>query len=504
MSCNDRECLEALSVAEARFRCLVEAAPHIVFEIDADGRARYLNRLWVEYTGGEPDAGVDLARGVHPEDQARLLAAWTAAERWQAKFDCEYRVRRHDGQYRWFSAHALPVRDPSGKVTHWLGTATDVHDVKLVRQATLDAERRKTELLGVLSHELGNPLSPIKSSLYILGRATPGGNQARRAMEVIERQVDQLTRLVDDLLDVTQISRGSIQLQRRRVDLNELARRSVEEHRTMYECCEVRLDLEPFAEPVLVDADRNRIAQVLRNLLHNAAKFTSSRGRVRVSVGRDAEASQAVVRVEDTGIGIAPEMLGKIFEPFAQTEVTQDRRRGGLGLGLALVRGLVEQHGGSVEAQSAGARCGTAVTVRLPLDTGGPATEEQARAQGSLAPRRILVIEDNVDAAESLRDFLELEGHEVDIAYDGVEGIAKARKTRPDLVLCDIGLPEMNGFEVARELRADEALGGVYLVALSGYALPRDLERAAEAGFDRHIAKPPSIQKILELLRTTR
>ena len=355
-----------------------------------------------------------------------------------------------------------------------------------------------------MSHELRNPLAPIKNALHVLDLAPAGSEQARRAKAVIERQIDQLTHLVDDLLDVTRIARGKVQLQRKRVELDELVRRTVEDHRSLFEKAELVLLVEPLPRQVFVDGDGNRIAQSMGNLLLNATKFTPRRGRVTVVLSVDAAARQAVLRVSDTGAGIAAELLPQLFEPFVQADATLDRSKGGLGLGLAVVRAIVELHGGSVAARSDGPGRGAEFTMRLPLDVAAEPLREAADAAVQKLQRRVLIIEDNRDAADILQMVLEGEGHEVAVAYNGPEGIAKARQFHPDLVLCDIGLPGMDGYEVARLFRADEALKHTHLVALSGYARPEDLQRAADAGFERHLAKPATLEKIDKVLREVR
>jgi len=368
----------------------------------------------------------------------------------------------------------------------------------------LEADRRKNQFLAMLSHELRNPLAPIKNSLYVLDRAVPGGDQARRAQEVISRQADQLARLVDDLLDVTRITRGKIQLQRQRLELNELVCRAIDDHRSDFAKQEVALELVPAASPLYVNGDRNRLAQVIGNLLQNAAKFTGRKGVTRIAVETDGAARRAIVRVTDTGIGMTQQMLSRLFEPFSQADETLDRSKGGLGLGLALVKGLAELHDGDVSAHSEGLGRGAEFTVRLPLDLPGSAQSEMPKEQTGRFRRRVLIIEDNVDAAGSLSEVLELGDHEVEVAYNGPEGITKAQEFRPEVVLCDIGLPGMDGYQVARALRADTGLKGTFLVALTGYALPEDLQRAAEAGFERHLAKPLSPEKLEQLLNELR
>jgi two-component system CheB/CheR fusion protein len=373
--------------------------------------------------------------------------------------------------------------------------------VRKAGEALREVDRNKNQFLAVLSHELRNPLAPITNSLYILDHAPAGSEQARRAQAVIGRQVGQLARLVDDLLDVTRISHNKLTLQRKRLDLNQLVRQTLADHRTQFAKNEVRVEHFPASQPVFVDGDQNRLAQVVANLLQNAAKFTGPGGRMRVSVAADDATKGAVVRVADTGIGMTPEMLARLFQPFAQADATLDRSKGGLGLGLALAKGLAELHGGSITAHSAGVDQGAEFVMRLPLALEEVASESaRSSTPAASGRRRVLIIEDNVDAADSLREALELSEHEVDVAYTGPSGIAKARASKPEVVFCDIGLPGMDGFEVARAFRADDALSGTRLIALSGYALPEDVQRAREAGFDQHVAKPPSLERLEEVL----
>jgi two-component system CheB/CheR fusion protein len=369
-------------------------------------------------------------------------------------------------------------------------------------EALREADRNRTQFLAMLSHELRNPLAPIKNSLYILDRAVAGGDQAKRAQAVIARQVEQFSRIIDDLLDTTRILSGKVQLKLKLLDLNEVVRQTVEDHRSVFEQNGVHLEASLAARPVVVKADWARMAQVVGNLLTNAAKFTERGGNTRVSVGRDGMGG-AEVHVADTGMGMSPEILGRLFEPFTQADRTLDRSRGGIGLGLALVKGFVELHRGEVSAHSAGPGQGAELIVRLPLDIVQDVAKTEDKTEPSTAerrPRRVLIIEDNVDAADCLREALELNDHEVEAASTGPEGLEKAHRFKPDVVLCDIGLPGMDGYEVARAFRSDEALKGIFLVALSGYAGTKDLERAADAGFHRHLAKPLSIERLEDLL----
>ncbi|MGC4116798.1 MAG: PAS domain S-box protein [Myxococcales bacterium] len=367
------------------------------------------------------------------------------------------------------------------------------HQLEQVNGRLEEADRRKDQFLAMLSHELRNPLAPIKSSLFILDRAAPGSEQAKRAEHVIDRQVGHMTRLIDDLLDVTRISRGKIRLQRERIDLAEVVRRTADDHRSVFKTAEVGFRVEVPAGRVFVQGDPTRLAQAVGNLLGNAVKFTPRGGQVELRLLP--ENGAAAIHVRDDGAGIAPDLLSQLFRPFVQADTTLDRSKGGLGLGLALVKSLIELHGGSVAGCSDGSGKGAEFVLRLPLD------REEARAFQDAGPSagvdrhrlRVLVIEDNVDAAESLKEALELNGHQVETEGTGAAGIAKARSFHPDVVLCDIGLPEMDGFEVARQMRSDPDLRTAPLVALSGYAAPEDLERSKEAGFDRHLAKPPDL-----------
>jgi len=369
--------------------------------------------------------------------------------------------------------------------------------LRAANESLTEADRRKNEFIGMLSHELRNPLAPIRNSIYLLDRASPGSEQAVRAKEVIRRQAEHLARLVDDLLDVTRISRGKIELQRARIDLCDVVRKSCDDHRTLFDGRDLGLRVEGSG-PKWIEADATRVSQIVGNLLQNAAKFGRRGGAVTVSM--DSANGQVELRVRDDGIGISPDLLPRLFEPFVQGDGSLARTKGGLGLGLALVKGLAELHGGSVRVRSEGNGRGAEFVVTLPLATQPreePASPPPGGATGALD---LLVVEDNADAAESLAEVLRTEGHRVQVAMDGRTGLAKARALRPDVVLCDIGLPDMDGYEVARALRADAALGAARLIALSGYALPEDQRLAAEAGFDLHLAKPPSLEALFASL----
>jgi len=414
--------------------------------------------------------------------------------------DFEYDLVFEDGSIRHLIAFATPLRDVQGRPRGAVHALVDVTARKqaeaALREANLrlaGADRRKDEFLAVLSHELRNPLAPIRNSLYVIARATPGSEQAKRAHAVIERQVSYLTRLVDDLLNATRIARGKFQIRHEYLEFGELVRRAVEDHRAVFAASRVELKASVTTGPVWMRGDPTRLSQVIGNLLQNAAKFTPAAGRVEVSLW--VEDATAMLRVQDTGMGITPEMLARMFQPFAQAEQALDRRFGGLGLGLALAKTVVDAHGGCIEAHSEGLGRGATFTVRLPIEARKTGESPPAAALPR-RPRRILVVEDNVDTGDSLREVLELGGHRVAVARDGAEAVSKARELSPEVVLCDIGLPGLDGYAVARALRADETLRGVLLVAVTGYALPEDIAKAIEAGFDRHLAKPVGAESL--------
>lgn len=497
---------EALRESEERLLIAKQAAELGIYDYDvSSGRLQWDDRVR-ELWGLDPDEPVTADTymfGIHPDDRAPVQAAMerALAAPGGGDFHAEYRViNRSDARERWVAATGR-VAFEGGRPVRLTGTVQDVTRRKETEQALRDADRRKNQFLAVLSHELRNPLAPIKNSLFILDRAAPGGEQARRAHAVIDRQTEQLSRLVDDLLDVTRITSGKVQLQRQRLELNELVRRTIEDYRTLFERSEVALELTPAPAPVYVDGDWSRLAQVVGNLLQNAAKFTARHGQTHVTVKSEPAAGRAEIRIIDTGIGMTHQMLARLFEPFSQADDTLDRSKGGLGLGLALVKGLVELHGGEIVADSEGLGKGAEFVLRLPISEAETAVRPEALRRGvPHRRRRVLIIEDNPDAADSLCEALELGAHEVEVAYSGPEGLDRARRFHPDIVLCDIGLPGMDGYEVARAIRTDETLKGTFLVALSGYAQPEDVQRAQQAGFEWHLAKPPNLDKLEELL----
>ena len=382
--------------------------------------------------------------------------------------------------------------------------AAEVIERRRAEQKLRDLDRWKNEFLATLAHELRNPLAPISHATEILARLEDGEidrASAEGARKVIERHVTHLVRLIDDLIDVSRISHGKIGLRRERVDLASIVDSAVEAARPFFLGRRHALEIVLPQTPVPLDGDPVRLAQIVTNLLSNAARYTEPGGKVLLEARSDGDA--LVLRVVDSGIGIPPTELAHIFSMFAQVAATPAVDHGGLGIGLALAQQLAELHGGSLTAASDGPGKGSTFTLRLPLGTFAEVPVEPPRAATLPAPtirRRILIVDDNADAARTLADLLDLDGHETHVAHDGPSAVEAAQRLRPDVAVLDIGLPGFSGLEVARRLREDPTLAGLFLVALSGWVQPEDLARSREAGFDHHLAKPVRVATLEELL----
>ncbi len=486
-------------------RALADSMPQIVWAARPDGCLDYFNRRWYEFSGfPEGGAGDDGWLPIlHPDDVPRCLDAWRSAVATGEPFQIECRFKdRASGGYRWHLGRALPVRDDAGRIVRWFGTCTDIDDHKRLEQGLREANAAKDQFLVMLAHELRNPLAPLLTSLNVLDRDDAVRRAHGPSLERMDRQLRRLNRKVEDLLEASRVVHGRVRLRPERLDLARLVRTVVEDRRPLLEQAGVTVTLTTPETPVWVKGDADRLAQVLDNLLDNEAKFVDRGGRAALRLTADRSAAQAVLTLSDTGIGVPPEMLGRLFDVFSQADQSLDRTRGGLGLGLAVVKGLVEQHGGTVAAASAGPGQGTEFTIRLPLEPEppalSPAPETAHRSDG--ARSRVLVIEDNHDAAESLRMLLEVLGHEVRVAFTGPEGVDAALAWAPDVVLSDIGLPGLDGYEVARRLRREPRFERVLLVALTGYNAEDDRRRSREAGFDHHLAKPADVRELQRVL----
>jgi signal transduction histidine kinase len=375
-------------------------------------------------------------------------------------------------------------------------------DESLRRQAEAlrESHRRKDEFLAILAHELRNPLGSILNFVEVLRLVGPSADPAMlAAREVVERQVRQIVRLVDDLLDVTRISQGKVELRKVRVELAGAVAQAIQTSAPLIEARQHTLSVNLPTEPLWLDADQARLVQVMVNLLNNAAKYTDPGGQIFLTGER--AGAEAVIRVRDTDVGIPPENLGRIFGLFTQLDPSPDRSRGGLGVGLTLVRRLVEMHGGSVSAHSAGPGKGSEFAIRLPLwaGGGGEAQAPPARGPAPASARHVVIVEDDPDSRETLQTLLALSGHRVETAEDGPRGLQQVLASRPQVVLIDLGLPTLDGYEVARQIRA--ALGqGIFLVALTGFGQAEDRRRSEEAGFDAHLTKPVDLEELARLL----
>jgi PAS domain S-box-containing protein len=531
-----------LKQSEERFRLLVEnVRDHAIVQLDARGNVAGWNKGAERMLGYTEDeilgkhfacfyAAEDCNSGL-PQEQLKLARDMGHAE------NDNWLVRKDGGRF-WASGVTTAVRDEHHRLRGFAKIMRDLTERKQLTEALRqraeelsETDRRKDEFLAMLAHELRNPLAPILSSLELLVRCGLADAKLDSAVQTAVRQVRHMARLLDDLLDVSRITRGIITLQKKRADLKSIIQQALETSRPRLDARRHRVTVSLTPEPLMVDADVDRLEQVLVNLLNNAAKYTPSGGEVWITADReDADFSNplarncesrgcAVVRVRDNGIGIAPEMLPKIWDVFTQSERGLDRSEGGLGVGLTLVKRLVEMHHGSVEATSAGRNQGVEFSLRFPLaessvtDAWGDPSIPRSNVPGcdvyegvEVAPsppaggRTILLVDDNIDAARMLASLLELDGHRLHLVHHGDEALPAASRIKPEVVLLDIGLPGLNGYEVARRLRKEAWAGSLCIIAVTGYAMKDDIHRARQAGFDHHLTKPVNVDTLQSLL----
>ncbi len=461
------------------------------------GREPELNSARDRYCGSFKLFDVDGAPIPHEE-------CWMAkALREDREFDGhEIVIERPDGS-RWTAlAHASPLHDEAGKLIGAVNVLVDITQRKQMEEFLREADRRKSDFLATLAHELRNPLAPLRNGLHILRMADQDAAAVEEARLMMERQLGHMVRLIDDLLDLSRITNGKLELRKERIDLQAVVKDAVESARPQIEQAGQELRVLLPRKPIEVEADRTRLAQVFGNLLDNGAKYTERGGHIRLTL--EQQGSDAVVTVADDGVGIPADVLPLIFDMFTQANGTLERSRGGLGIGLSLVRRFVEMHGGSVEACSAGPGKGSEFVVRLPV---APPRARETHAQPGAyepAPRasqyRILVVDDNRDAAISASLLLKISGHETRTAHDGLEALEVAAAFRPDVVLLDLGLPKLNGYDVCSRIRAEPWGKTMLLIALSGWGQDQDKRRSKEAGFNFHLVKPvdpASLQKLL-------
>jgi PAS domain S-box-containing protein len=509
----------ALRESEARFRTIADAMPQMVWSTLPDGHHDYFNEQWYRYTGvaRQSTDGAGWNGIFHPDDQARSRALWQACLDSGETYDIEYRLRHHSGVYRWVLGRALPIRAEDGRIVRWMGTCTDIDAQKRAGDELRLASQRKDEFLAMLAHELRNPLAPISSAaqLLVLGKSDP--QRVQKSGEIILRQVGHLTNLVDDLLDVSRVTSGLVQIERVVIDLHAVLHSAVEQARPGIETRRHRLTLTLPPAPMFVQGDKTRLVQAIVNLLNNAAKYTAPGGAIALAL--QLREGEAWVMVADNGIGIDAGLLPHVFDLFIQAERTPDRIQGGLGVGLALVKRIIELHQGSVQALSEGLGMGARFIARLPLlpllPENDAAQRAAAAAQGAAragaddaAPLpgatlpTVMIVDDNPDGAQSLAALIGAQGYRVLVVGDGATALRMAAGEALDVYILDIGMPGMDGYELARRLRATPGGQAATLVALTGYGKEEDRVLAMASGFDHHLVKPVDIAALKKILRT--
>jgi PAS domain S-box-containing protein len=477
---------------------------------DLQGVPFFVNRAGLAMVGLDSLAQAQqtpVAQFFFPEDQQRILSEFFPRVLREGQGEIDIRFRHFKtGAARWMAYKVLTLTDHTGAPTGFATVSQDVTERKRLADDLIDADRRKNEFLAMLAHELRNPLAPLTNAVQAIRLRERGDEKTiALATDILERQIRQMSRLVDDLLDASRISRGKIVLHRAPIALRPIVEQAIETVRPLMTTLGHTLTMTLSEEPLVVDGDAGRLAQAISNLLGNAAKFTDKGGRITVSLSREGE--NAVISVRDNGIGISPEHLDRLFEMFVQLDTSIERSRDGLGIGLTLVKRLVELHGGTIHAHSDGRGRGSEFVVRLALEQAMVEAQETALkppvASASVA-RRVLVVDDNRDAAESLEMLLEFEGHEVVKAYDGADAVKIAERVRPDVILMDIGLPIVNGYEACRGIRDHVWGAAIVMVAITGWGQEDDREQSRAAGFDLHLVKPFDHAELLRVVASAR
>lgn len=495
---------QALRLSEARFRMITDSLPQMVWTAFADGHHDYYNRQWYLFTGMAEGStyGAGWSKMFHADDREHAWELWHHSLVNGTPYEIQYRLRHHSGEYRWVLGRGLPMRDEHGIIRRWLGTCTDIHDQKLAEQRLQEADRRKDEFLAMLSHELRNPLAPISAAAEMLQMAPLAPERVRYISDVLGRQVQHMKALVDDLMDVSRVTRGLVEITQAPQDLQEVIANSLEQVRTLIDHKHQHLHLELSPEPAHVRGDKKRLVQVLTNLLSNAARYTPAGGNIHLSL--TVQEALVILSVSDDGQGIAPDLAPQIFDLFIQAERDADRSQGGLGIGLALVKSLVELHAGQVSCHSAGPGQGSRFVIKLPRLRASPESdlENQAAAgmTAALKPLTILVVDDNIDAGQMLALFLQMAGHQVMVEHHAWRALEHAALLQPQVCVLDIGLPDMDGYELARRLRARPETAGAILIAVTGYGQKQDQAQARAAGFSHHLVKPVDAAELTALL----
>lgn len=494
----------ALRESEAKFRTIADAMPQMVWSSLPDGLHDYYNQRWYDFTGvteGSTD-GEAWENMFHPEDRDNAWSLWRQSLATGAVYEVHYRLRHHSGEYRWTLGRALPILNDAGEIIRWMGTCTDIHDQKLAEELLKEESQRKDEFLAMLAHELRNPLAPISTAAQMLKIIGTDEKRIRQASDVIARQVKHMTNLVDDLLDVSRITRGLVELESENLDLKLILSGAVEQARPLIEARHHVLHIHLSSELVFVMGDKTRLVQVIANLLNNAAKYTSQKGEIELSLA--IEDGWACVRVKDNGSGIAPTLLPYVFDLFTQGERTPDRAQGGLGLGLSLVKNITVLHRGRVAAESEGLGKGSTFTIMLPLvakvteQSGSISLANNAVLENG--PLHLMIVDDNLDAGQSLAALLEACGHRVTVLEDAGSALMAVVDTPVHAFILDIGLPGMDGYELARRLREDPATADAVIIALTGYGQAHDRVLTKAAGFNHHFVKPIDIEELTKVL----
>lgn len=502
----DRKKVEqALRESERRFRAVFDSAYEFVGLLDTRGTLIEINQTALDFVGARAADVVGRPFWETPwwssaaEQREQLKAAISEAGRGKfVRFEAEHPGQ--DGRVEIVDFSIRPLTDDEEQVTMLIPEGRRITERKQAEAALKEADRRKDEFIATLAHELRNPLSPIRNVINLFQRTEPLSPPIQRGTGIIARQLDHLTRLIDDLLDVSRISRDKLELRKARIELNDVIQAAVEASRPFLEEYAHDLTVALPAKAVYLEADSVRLAQVFTNLIDNAAKYTPPKGRVALSVALEANA--AAVRVTDKGIGIAPDQLPHLFDMFYQAERSYEQSRSGLGIGLTLVRRLVEMHGGMIEVRSGGRNQGSEFTVRLPTLLEAPVRPLRATALEELTPkpRRILVADDYGESADTLADLLRLDGNDVKIAHDGLEALETAATFRPAVVLLDVAMPKLNGYDAARKIREQPWGKNIVLIAVTGWGQARDRQRSREAGFNAHLTKPVDYPGLVRML----
>lgn len=487
-----------LSETAERFRTLADNISQLAWMADENGEIFWFNKRWYEYTGESEESmlGYGWQKVHHPEHAARVTEKFSYCCHTGSIWEDTFPLKAKDGSYRWFLSRAVPIRSENGKVLRWFGTNTDVTELKVAEAALKEADRKKDEFLAVLAHELRNPMAAIGAAASLLSRENLTSERIDLAAKALKQRVGQLSRLVDDLLDVSRIARGKVKLQKEKTDLSVVAGAAAEATRNFFNEKGQKLRVS-ISEPVIISGDPVRLEQIISNLLSNASRYTPEGGEAVLTVERQEKA--AVVKVRDTGVGIPRESLERIFGLFGQADDSLHRSRGGLGVGLTIVKRLTEMHGGSVRAFSEGPGKGSEFELRFPLpipEALRPPEDDESLVMPGL---RFLLVEDHTDTAAMSSALLELSGHKVTVKTDGLAGVEAALKERPDVVLLDIGLPGLDGYQAAAEMRA-RGLKDALIIAITGYGQERDLERSQNSGIDWHLLKPLRMEELNKIL----